>query len=120
MGRVEVKQADFEQAVSEVRLTTPQPNGVTRFAVKGIDEGIVEMRFRDFLTFFNEADDCLLMVGQITPALGGASGTAQGLNAFRRWYPHGLVWTGPHYDSIIAACRGLVAKVEPPAPSTDV
>eukprot|EP00873_Tetraselmis_striata_P002682 jgi/Tetstr1/422946/TSEL_013725.t1 len=68
---------------------------------RGLGMGKVEVRQADFEVALSE----------ITPAL-GASGAVQGLNAFKRWYPHGMVWTGPQFDSIVAACRGLVAKVK--------
>lgn len=50
---------------------------------------------------------------QVTPALGAAGGSGTGSKGFKRWIPYGILQTGTNMDSLVAACRGLVAQVRP-------
>jgi len=55
--------------------------------------------------------DFLLSLKEVIPRLGGG-GLAFGSAAVKRWVPYGIIRTGAHMDSLMEACRGLVAQVQ--------
>mmetsp|Transcript_17117 Transcript_17117/g.47770 ORF Transcript_17117/g.47770 Transcript_17117/m.47770 type:complete len:595 (+) Transcript_17117:154-1938(+) len=69
---------------------------------RGLGLGKVELIQEDFQKSLSE----------ITPALGAGGGGQSGAKAFRRWMPHGILQLGGHFDSLSAACWGLVAQVK--------